>query len=78
MDGARHDSGKKEERRIVRKQAVAACGHDPHILTMIRHPGYGPSGSQSVAGRRGCLKATGGKSRGAAPPAAARCEFLIT
>lgn len=78
VDGVRHDPGEKAgERHIARKQAVAACGHDSHILTMIRHPGYGPSGSQSAAGRRGCLKAAGGKSRGAVPPAAARWSFNI-
>lgn len=73
VDGVRHDPDRgAEERHIARKRTVAVCGHDPHILTMIRHPGYGPSGNHPAAGRRGCLKAAGGKSRGAALPAAAR------
>ena len=78
-DGVCHDPSRERRIRgepsIIRKQTVAVCGHDPHISTMIHHPGYGPSGTQSVAGRRGRLIAAGGKSRGAALPAAVRWLF---
>ena len=43
---------------------------------MIHRPDHSPSGIHSVAGRGGRQKSLGGKSRGAAQPAAARLLIL--
>ena len=53
MEHAMIPAGKRKSGTSRGNRLWQPVGHDPYILTMIRHPGYGPSGNHSAAGCRG-------------------------
>ena len=56
-DDPAYEKGGKGKPDAAHRQTVAVWRRRHICQIMIHHPGYGPSGSQSVAGCRGCRKA---------------------